>query len=303
MEKIEETMAEDISITGGRISDIGGVDGRPSISLTPGRVSIQLPEEVMLETPEKRGVKRPRPVRQDRSTQLASSVIKDQLADPSGLIRDLDPAPASKKAMLRKERELKGPEAYFNLPNVDGLSDCPELMELFQRNLVKDVTPEDRMAESRRLDTTRDTTDLGSPITHFEDTTFDGLGRDEEPPLEGEEIPSEERVEEAGITYEETELLAWTERSVRMVHFLDKNFTSAEKEGERELSLQELVKGKSKRVVAGTFFEFLVLKTKNLIDMKQEEPYGEIKILKTANFNRAPRRDTSVVAAEVTVET
>src|SRR5690349_11954916 len=77
--------------------------------------------------------------------------------------------------------------------------------------------------------------DFGSPIsTRFDETTYDAGDREDlERPEEGvpeDEIPSEERMEEPGITYEETELMAWTERSVRMVHFLDKNFTSAEKE-------------------------------------------------------------------------
>ena len=97
--------------------------------------------------------------------------------------------------------------------------------------------------------------------------------------VEHAEIEKEEALEQARA--EQVELQAWTERSVRMVHYLDKKFSEAEKQGERQLSLQSLVKDKSRRVVAGTFFEFLVLKTKNLIDLKQDEPYGEIKLTKT----------------------
>jgi chromatin segregation and condensation protein Rec8/ScpA/Scc1 (kleisin family) len=42
-----------------------------------------------------------------------------------------------------------------------------------------------------------------------------------------------------------------------------------------------LVAGQPKKVVAGTFFEFLVLKTRNRIDLKQEQPYGDILVSKT----------------------
>jgi len=41
------------------------------------------------------------------------------------------------------------------------------------------------------------------------------------------------------------------------------------------------VAGQPKKVVAGTFFEFLVLKTRNRIDLKQEQPYGDILVSKT----------------------
>jgi len=42
-------------------------------------------------------------------------------------MRELDPAPPTKKAMLRKERELKGPEPLFKLPNVDGNPPRPQI--------------------------------------------------------------------------------------------------------------------------------------------------------------------------------
>ena len=77
---------------------------------------------------------------------------------------------------------------------------------------------------------------------------------------------------------EEQELDTWTGRSVKMLRFLDKSFKTA---GKKELSLLEMVSGKNKRVVAGVFFEFLVLKTKNQINLEQEEPYGDIMVTKT----------------------
>ena len=40
-------------------------------------------------------------------------------------------------------------------------------------------------------------------------------------------------------------------------------------------------RGKKVHTVAGTFFELLVLKSRNLIDLDQEEPYADILIQKT----------------------
>ncbi len=53
------------------------------------------------------------------------------------------------------------------------------------------------------------------------------------------------------------------------------------KTGQEELSFKELVAAQPKKVVAGAFFEFLVLKTRNRIDLRQEEPFGDITISKT----------------------
>ena len=65
----------------GRISDIGGIDlGLPDISAAePSVIPIEIPgvqvPEGALAPPAKRGVKRPRPVRQDKSTQLSSKYV------------------------------------------------------------------------------------------------------------------------------------------------------------------------------------------------------------------------------------
>ena len=63
-----------------RISDIGGIDlGLPDISAAEPSVipieipGVQVPEGAL--APPKRGVKRPRPVRQDKSTQLSSKYV------------------------------------------------------------------------------------------------------------------------------------------------------------------------------------------------------------------------------------
>lgn len=47
--------------------------------------------------------------------------------------------------------------------------------------------------------------------------------------------------------------------------------------------VNNFIRGKKAHTVAGTFFELLVLKTKDHIDLKQEAPYADILISKTVS--------------------
>lgn len=51
-----------------------------------------------------------------------------------------------------------------------------------------------------------------------------------------------------------------------------------------EVEYLSLVHGRRRAVAAQTFFELLVLKTKGFIQLNQEEPYSEIKIMKTVEL-------------------
>eukprot|EP00483_Globobulimina_turgida_P006743 UN06754 len=44
-----------------------------------------------------------------------------------------------------------------------------------------------------------------------------------------------------------------------------------------------------KETVAGIFYELLVFKNSDLVDLQQDEPYGDITISKTSNFYRHAR--------------
>eukprot|EP00483_Globobulimina_turgida_P004880 UN04889 len=58
------------------------------------------------------------------------------------------------------------------------------------------------------------------------------------------------------------------------------------KEG-KEFSFNELMESQTKReTVAGVFYELLVFKNSDLVDLQQDEPYGDITISKTSNFYR-----------------
>lgn len=42
---------------------------------------------------------------------------------------------------------------------------------------------------------------------------------------------------------------------------------------------------KNRKTVAGAFFQLLVLKSLNYVDLKQPEPYADITVTKTAHFD------------------
>ncbi|XP_045815108.1 sister chromatid cohesion 1 protein 3-like [Trifolium pratense] len=54
-----------------------------------------------------------------------------------------------------------------------------------------------------------------------------------------------------------------------------------------DLSLNKILDGKTRKIAARMFFEVLVLKTHDLIDVKQEEPYGDVSIKLTPTLSKA----------------
>ncbi|RDX59867.1 Sister chromatid cohesion 1 protein 3, partial [Mucuna pruriens] len=54
-----------------------------------------------------------------------------------------------------------------------------------------------------------------------------------------------------------------------------------------DLSLNNILKGKTRHIAARMFFEVLVLKTNELVDVQQEEPYGDISLKLSPTFSNA----------------
>eukprot|EP01100_Stratorugosa_tubuloviscum_P002797 TRINITY_DN1661_c0_g1_i1.p1 TRINITY_DN1661_c0_g1~~TRINITY_DN1661_c0_g1_i1.p1 ORF type:complete len:657 (+),score=301.52 TRINITY_DN1661_c0_g1_i1:7-1977(+) len=71
---------------------------------------------------------------------------------------------------------------------------------------------------------------------------------------------------------------SWTDKTERMRNYLNYNFTQVGP----NLSYNDLIRGKSRRTIAISFFELLVLKSRNYIQTQQVEPYGDIIISKTS---------------------
>ncbi len=64
-----------------------------------------------------------------------------------------------------------------------------------------------------------------------------------------------------------------TKRSLRFRAYLNGQFEQTD-----TLSFDAMVEGKNRSTVAGSFYELLLFKTHNVVDLKQERPYGDIQI-------------------------
>ncbi|KAL9643587.1 hypothetical protein ABK040_010200 [Willaertia magna] len=68
-----------------------------------------------------------------------------------------------------------------------------------------------------------------------------------------------------------------TDRTLRILAMLQEGFKRTESD---ELSLTDMIRGRKKNIAAKCFYETLVLKSKGLIDVEQNVPYGEIRVMK-----------------------
>ena len=67
-----------------------------------------------------------------------------------------------------------------------------------------------------------------------------------------------------------------SKQTVKIMDFLRTEFE--EKGRDESLATQDLFEGKTRKAVASTFFEILVLRTRGFLEVKQEEPYGNIEL-------------------------
>ncbi len=234
-------------------------------------------------TPEqRRGVKR-KFVAIDRRTQLSSEVMKRRIEDPSDTLRELEIAPVNKKQMLRKEREIAGPEDLFLRPNDDDLpaflrdaftrnmkTDKPDLPELGEEEAGSDIA---RREEEELMEA--DFGDFGAP--EFEEPRRSPV-REEEPEEEPfEELPTQQRIEEEVQDNISTSVSLKTRR---MQAFLEQSFST----DTADLNFNNMFANKPRRTVASAFFELLVLKSKGYIDINQQEPYGPITVTRSVSI-------------------
>eukprot|EP00005_Dracoamoeba_jomungandri_P009776 CAMPEP_0174274052 /NCGR_PEP_ID=MMETSP0439-20130205/56771_1 /TAXON_ID=0 /ORGANISM="Stereomyxa ramosa, Strain Chinc5" /LENGTH=519 /DNA_ID=CAMNT_0015365609 /DNA_START=12 /DNA_END=1571 /DNA_ORIENTATION=- len=242
-------------------------------------------------------------VDKDTRTKLSATKIKKQLRNATDILRDVDPAPATKEAMEKEQRKLYGASYFFENPNSSGKCNAPEIHDLFARNMkvrkfseIYEEGEEPEEGDEKRL--RMDSEFMPPEVPEFEDVTFDHGGDDSILQQGGMFPPDISRDEEDAtqrrLEAQKLDLLSDSKNFQLMMKYLKKQFGEAEHEGRSELSFSELVEGRKKRVVAGTFFEMLVLKTKNRINLEQDVPYGDITITKMPAFD-APREFGSML--------
>ncbi|KAK9925479.1 hypothetical protein M0R45_033803 [Rubus argutus] len=117
-----------------------------------------------------------------------------------------------------------------------------------------------------------------------------------------EEVPSLDRDQEYDFNFlnEEAEfcegvnpeLDGWSVRTRMVARYLHRHFTICKNRGEEEVNLLEVAERRTKKESARLFYETLVLKTVGFVDVKQEDPYGDILIWKLPKWEQKWGDDT-----------
>ncbi|GMI83006.1 hypothetical protein HRI_001969900 [Hibiscus trionum] len=78
----------------------------------------------------------------------------------------------------------------------------------------------------------------------------------------------------------------WSSRTRMVAKKLQKSFLDQMKKGEEEkVNLSQLLKGRTKKASAKVFYEILVLKTRGLVDVQQDDGFGDILVLKSPKWD------------------
>mmetsp|Transcript_24796 Transcript_24796/g.34713 ORF Transcript_24796/g.34713 Transcript_24796/m.34713 type:complete len:502 (-) Transcript_24796:78-1583(-) len=256
-----------------------GVFQTPSAPPTPGRPSVA--EETPVMRVKERLPKPPKPPAIDRTVEISGKAMKRQLANDDNLVREIVPAPPTKRAMLQRERDMAGPETLLSGPILEGLA--PELISIFARNLGYEVVPQVPQEP------------VIVPVSPPQEFPPIGGEQEDEEPEAVPYIPGEpdqepfiapptddryDRVEPGEEDVEQAPTGGMSERSRKMHSFLKTSFGPHK----AQLSYLNLVENKKRKTVVGTFAELLELKTRDIIELRQDRPYEDIIISKGPAF-------------------
>uniref|UniRef100_A0A9I9CTP9 Sister chromatid cohesion 1 protein 2 n=1 Tax=Cucumis melo TaxID=3656 RepID=A0A9I9CTP9_CUCME len=87
---------------------------------------------------------------------------------------------------------------------------------------------------------------------------------------------------------DELETDGWSGRTRMVAEYLLQNFTNQRiQSAEEAVNLSHLLSNKTRKESAGLFYEILVLKTKDCVDVKQDCAYGDILVWKLSNWSTA----------------
>jgi hypothetical protein len=295
----ESVLAPDISLLlpaeHGDISMIGGTEPEPE----------PVPAEDM-------GPPAPKPSRKrkseriDSQTELSSAKITEGLNDTSDITAERQSTPLTKRQMLRAQLEDKDwMDEILGEPASIGSSN--KLIALFRRTATLEVPepavvpppPEPHKEEKEEEKEGKDEDMPPAEIPGTEDT---GLGDitmlpDAERTIDDEEArrQAEEDAQAREKEREERERAEMSEkppsakeliaRTQKMYALLKKKFGETD-----SLSFSELLGDSPNRATAaGSFYQLLVLKTEDYIQVKQPKPYGDIAITTTKRFGEPLR--------------
>jgi len=254
--------------------------------------------------------KRPRPIRVDKTTVLSSKAIRRQLDDTAPIVRTRRRAARNREELRRRQREWAGGEVLFdeiedlggglNGPLGDLFKDVmdtrlprDQLRRIVEQTRDKSILeqeqgPDEQTIEElrRKKDPSLSTTGISINTSEWRDQGPEDPGYYDpgpgSPPGERSYVPPDSPPQVSIPPPRETALVVINPNTHKMLTFLRREFKAS---GE-PLSFESMVGGRERFTVSRAFFELLVLKTGNFINLEQNAPYQDIKIFKTPNFNR-----------------
>ncbi|XP_039056193.1 sister chromatid cohesion 1 protein 2 isoform X2 [Hibiscus syriacus] len=88
----------------------------------------------------------------------------------------------------------------------------------------------------------------------------------------------------------------WSSRTRMVAKRLQRSFQDQKNKGEEEkVNLSQLLEGRTKKASVKVFYEILVLKTKGLVDVQQEDGFGDIIVLKSSKWDESVLMETMLI--------
>jgi len=230
----------------------------------------------------------------DRSTELTNASIEKNINDPSSLLRNLERAPHTRELLELAKTEKDSGKGLFDTPAFAGLA--PELVSMMRITMkpAGEIELPQVSIETSELERRGSEGEVerggggggGSPLRIEPEYAMPFPEEEEGLPLEEGSLVSKadqsEEVQQEAVPAGERKVII-TKRTSAMHEFLSRKFTDVG--AKANLSFNNLFQNKSRHAAAIAFFELLNIKSKNCIDIKQKEPYGDLQIKKTAGFN------------------
>ncbi|KAK8552375.1 hypothetical protein V6N13_120777 [Hibiscus sabdariffa] len=87
----------------------------------------------------------------------------------------------------------------------------------------------------------------------------------------------------------------WSSRTRTVAKRLQRSFLDQKRKGEEEkVNLSQLLEGRTKKASAKVFYEILVLKSRGLVDVQQDDGFTDILVLKSLKWDGSVSMDTNV---------
>jgi len=269
-----------------RMGDVSHISGfepspQPPIDIYPPFTPLserEMPLFPPTPVPKQKAPPKPKYVVVDLETKITGPEMRSLIDDPGPIMRVQRTAPTSREGIQRRQREIAGLVPLFAQPAILGLA--PELVEMFANTVA--IPLKQKPAKAAKIPKE------GPPVVTPAVTPAPTLPT-EQPSEEdrfGPPIPYDQGFdvsirEEDKEEHEVVSVTSVSARTTKILQFLQGLIVPPK----TELWFKELVLGKRRKTVAGTFFELLVLKSKERIQVEQIEPFGDIRITKGKNFD------------------